>query len=147
MVSLKTIEFFFLNTWLWSMTWGIYHVPTNILVMLVLLKIVGRFKLISSILLAFFSKVFSSALYTLIVFLLVFVIKLQFVPAEEFNSCQTINVLLACICLGFVYAALQSIFFCVVNKFYALNLRVTTLIAFVSNIISALLIYRFLEIN
>jgi len=146
-VSLKMIELFFLNTWLWSRTWGIYHMPTNILVMLALLKFVGRFKLVPSVLLAVFSKVFSSALYTVIVFLLVFVVKIQFVPTESLNNSESINVLLACICLGLVYAALQSIFFLMVNKFYALNVRVTTLIAFVSNIISALLVYRFLEIN
>ena len=145
-MSIQAIEYFFLNTWLWGMTWGIYHIPINMLVMLVLLKFVGRLKIVPSVLLAFFSKVFASALYTLIVFFLVFVVKLQFVPKIDLVDSDSINVLLACICLGIVYSVFQALFFLMVNKFYALNIRLTTLIAFVSNIITALLVYRFVEI-
>lgn len=146
-MSLKTIEFFFLNTWLWSMTWGLFHVPLNMLIVIVLLKFVGRFKLISSILLAVFAKVFSVALYAVIIGFFLVVLDLQFVPPGEFGNSQGIDVLFASICLGLVYTAFEVIFFFMVNKFYALNVRVTILIAFVGNIISALLMYWFLEVN
>ena len=146
-MSIEMVEFFFLNTWLWGMTWGVSHVPINIIVMLALFKFVGRLKIMTAILLAFFSKVFASALYTMLVSFLVFVVKLKFIPLDNVTGIQGSNLLLACIYLGLIYSALQTIFFLIVNKFYEINLRVITLIVFVSNIISSLLVYRFLEIN
>jgi len=143
-VDISAVGYFFLNTWLWSMTWGFYHIPINIFVMLLLLKFVGKFSIIPSILMSFFSKVFSSALFTLIVVFLVFVIHLQL---QVDMSNQSINVLLACICLGTVYAVFQMLFFVILNRFYTLNMRIVMLISVVSNVLSALLVYKFLDIS
>ena len=129
------------------MTWGLSHVPINIIVMLVLLKFIARLKIMTAILLAVFSKVFASALYTLLVSFFVFVVKLQFVPLDSAVWLSQTNFLLACIYLGLIYSALQMVFFLMANKFYEMNLRIITLIVFVSNMISSLLVYRFLEIN
>jgi len=146
-VFIQTIEYFFLNTWLWGMTWGISHVPINIIVMFALFKFIGRLKIMTAILFAFFSMVFGSALYTLIVSFFVFVVKLQFIPLDITYGTEYSNFLLASIYLGLIYSVLQMIFFLMVNKFYEINLRIITLIVFVSNIISSLLVYRFLEIS
>jgi len=100
--------------------------------------------LMPSILFGFFSNVFAFALYKIIILFLVFVVKLQYVQPD---APITINVLSACISLGLVYAAFQSLFFVMVNKFYSLSVRVATLIVFTSNIVSALLMYKFLEIS
>ena len=142
----KVVDFF-ISTWVWSVTWGIYHIPLNIIVMLIFLKFVGKFKIVPSVLLSFFSKVFAVLFYALIVFFLVFSFGLKFSPETNTDNVQFVNVLLACISVGIIYSAFQSLFFIVVNKFYSMNLRDTILISFVSNIITALLIYRFLEIN
>ncbi len=146
-MSISTIAYFFLNTGLWAMTWGRYHIPVNIIVMLILLKFVGKFKFMPSILMAFFSKVFASALYIVCILFLVFVIKLQFIPPENLDAGAHINVLLASISLGMIYSIFQSLFFIIINKFYPLNARFTTMIVFVSNTITALIIYKFLEID
>lgn len=143
---LVKISDFFISTWIWAVTWGIYHIPLNIIVMLFLLKFFGKFKIVPSVLLSFFSKIFAVTLYTLIVFIVVFALGLSFVP-EKIESLEVINTLLACISVGIIYSVLQSLFFLIVNRFYYLNLRITTLISFVSNMITALIIYRFLDLN
>jgi hypothetical protein len=144
---LKTVIDFFISTWLWAITWGIYHVPVNIFVMFFLLKFVGKFKIVPSVLLAFFSKIFAVTSYSLIVFLIVKIFGLKFIPEINVDNAQAINILLACISVGIIYSILQSLFFFIINKFYSINLRITILISFVSNIATALFIYRFLEIN
>jgi len=144
-VSIKAIEFFLLNSWLWSMTWGFYHIPVNILVMILLLKFVARMNIIPSILIAFFAKVFSTVLYTLIILFLVFVVKLQFIFPVNYPSYIKVNSLLACISLATIYSVLQIFFFWVLSKFYMLNIGFMTMIAFVSNVISALLVYNFFD--
>lgn len=146
----KAVDFFistcFISSWLWADTWGIYHISLNIIFMLILLKFVGKFKIVPSVLLAFFSEVFAILLYTLTVFVLVFTFDLKYTPESNADNVQVINILLACISVGIIYSFLQSLFFFIVNKFYSINLRIAILLSFVSNIVAALFIYRFLEI-
>jgi len=142
--ALNSLFYFFLDKWLWAMTWGIYHIPINILVMLILLKFVGRLKIVPLVLLAFFSKIFSSVGYTLMVLFIVFVVNLDF-PLFDYNYVKSINLLLNCIYLGLIYSAFQSLFFFIVNKFYVLNLHLIILITCISNMLSALIVHKFLE--
>ena len=146
MVTFQAIEYFFVSTWLWGMTWGIYHIPVNVFIMIALLKFVGGFKLIPSILITFFSKVFSLLLYFLIVVFFVFIFKFQFVIPKN-SDLQLINVLRECIFLGIIYSVFQSIFFLIVNKFYKLDVRFMLVVSFASNVISALLGYKFLDMS
>ena len=146
-MSIKAIEYFLLNSWLWSMTWGIYHIPINILVMMLLLKFIARMKIIPSILMSFFAKVFSTVLYTLIILFLVFVVKLKFVFPDIYQGYTQINSLLACISLGVIYSFLQIIFFWIVSRFYVINVGFMVMISFASNIVSALLVYNFLDLS
>ena len=146
-MSISAIAYFFLDTWLWGMTWGLYHIPVNIIVMLLLLKFVGKIKFMPSILMAVFSKLFASILYATLILFLVYVIKLPVVQPTSFDAAVHINVLLASISLGIMYSAFQSLFFIVLNKFYPVDTRFTTMIVLVSNTITALIIYKFLEIE
>lgn len=141
----KAIDFF-ISTWLWADTWGIYHLSLNIIFMLILLKFVGKFKIVPSVLLSFFSEIFAILVYTIMVFTIVFAFGQKYLPADNADSVQVINILFACISVGIIYSFLQSLFFFIVNKFYSINLRIAILLSFVSNIIAALFIYRFLEI-
>ena len=141
----KAIDFF-VSTWLWADTWGIYHISLNIIFMLILLKFVGKFKIVPSVLLSVFSEIFAILVYTLTVFALVFTLGLKYVHAGNADNVQVINILLACISVGIIYSFLQSLFFFIVNKFYSINLRIAILLSFVSNVAAALFIYRFLEI-
>jgi len=141
-MSVSSFSNFFLNTWIWGMTWGIYHIPINVLVMLFFLKVVGKFKLMPSILMAVFSKIFASVFYTFIIVFFVYVAKFQM----TFDTFRPINVLLECICLGIISAIFQVLFFVFLSRFYSIDIRFTTMIVFISNIISALMMYRFLHI-
>jgi hypothetical protein len=145
-VLAKAIDFF-ISTWLWADTWGIYHLSLNIIFMLILLKFVGKFKIVPAVLLAFFSEVFAILVYTITVFAIIFVFEKIYIPADNADNVQVINVLFACISVGIIYSCLQSLFLFIVNKFYSINLRIAILLSFVSNIMAALFIYRFLEIS
>jgi len=143
-VSIQTIEYFLLNSGLWGLTWGFNHIPVNILVMIFLLKFVAGLKIIPSILLSFFAKVFSTVLYALIILFIVLCVKLEFVFPENFDY-RNINSLAACISLGLIYSVLQVIFFWIVSRFYKINIGFIAMITFVSNFISALLNYKFFD--
>lgn len=144
-MSIKAVEYFLLNHWLWGMMWGIYHIPVNILLMMLLLKVIARFKIVPSILLAFFSKVFSVIAYALTILVLVYVVKLEFVFPKEIQSYKPINPLLASVYLGIIYAFFQTVFFWIVSRFYSINVGFMAMIALVSNFISAILVYKFVS--
>jgi len=146
-VSISAIAYFFLDTWIWGMTWGMYHIPVNIIVMPLLLKFVGKIKFMPSILMAVFSTLFASILYAVLILFLVYVIKLPVIQPASFDAAVHINVLLASISLGIMYSVFQSLFFIMLNKFYPVDTRFTTMIVLVSNTITALIIYKFLEIE
>jgi len=95
---------------------------------------------------AIFSKVFSSAFFTIIIMFLVFVVKLQ-LPHQVYASYSNTNILLACICLGLIYSVFQALFFVLLNQFYAVNIRLTTMIIFMGNMLSALVMYKFLDVT
>ncbi|GEM_PF-1204449 len=138
-----TLADFLLSEWLWNVTWGWYHVPINIFVMLFLLKVFGRLKIMPAVLFSVFSQIFSFALFSLIViFGSIYGFGLKFVPYDCYVT-QTMHPLLICFSLGLIYFVLQSFSFVLTNVFYKINLRLVILIALVSNMISALLVYRF----
>ena len=142
---ITTIENFFLDAWIWSMTWGIYHMPINMLVMILCFIFVARLRIIPSIWLTVFSKLFSIVLYALVVLCIVYFVKLQIVFPETVHY-QNINTLAACISLAVIYSFFQVLFFLIVNRFYALNIGFIAMITVVSNFISALLVYKFIDI-
>jgi len=100
-----------------------------------------------SILMAVFSTLFASILYAVLILFLVYVIKLPVIQPASFDAAVHINVLLASISLGIMYSVFQSLFFIMLNKFYPVDTRFTTMIVLVSNTITALIIYKFLEIE
>lgn len=140
---LTTAANFLLSQWLWNVTWGWYHIPVNIFVMMILLKFFGYLRIMPAVLLAFFSQIFSFIVLTAVVLLgPVFCMGLQF----QFYDCyavQALNPLTISLSLGALYFVFQVLFFVIVNAFYSLNLRLLTLIALVGNFITALLVYRF----
>jgi len=62
---LTTLGNVLLSEWLWSITWGIYHVPIAIVVMMFLLKRNTNLRMVPAVLLSVSSNLFSFALYTL----------------------------------------------------------------------------------
>lgn len=138
---------FILSEWLWNVTWGWYHIPINIFVLLFLLKFFGGVRLVPSILLSFFAQLFSFLIFSAVTIIgPMYVLGLQFVPYDCYTN-TLMHPLIVCFSLGGIYFVFHLIFFAIINPFYPLNLKLMTLIAFVANMLSALIVYRFWSIN
>lgn len=138
---------FLLSEWLWNVMWGWYHIPVNLFMMLFLLKFFGGMRIMPAVLMSVFSQIFSFLFLSAIVFIIpISLLGLQFVPYDCYAQ-QPMHPLAICLSLGAIYFVLHALFFVLVNLFYSLNLRLLTLIAFVSNGLSALLVYRFWSYN
>lgn len=142
MVWITSAADFLLSEWLWSVTWGWYHVPINIFMLLFLLKFFGRIRIMPSVFFAIFSQLFSFLILSLVVIIgPIYLLDLQFVPYDCYTQ-EIFHPLLICLSLGAIYFVLHSLFFVLTNLFYTINVRLLILIAFVANGLSALFVYQ-----
>jgi len=143
MAWLTTAADFLLSEWLWNVTWGWYHIPVNTFMMLFLLKFFGRMRIMPSVLLSVFSQLFSFLLLSLIVVVgPMYLLGLTFTPYDCYVQ-QAMHPIFSSLFLGAIYFLFQIIFFVLVNLSYKLNLRLVILISLVSNLLSALIVYRY----
>ena len=143
MVWITSAANFLLSEWLWSVTWGWYHVPVNIFMMICLLKLFGRMRIVPSIIISVLCQFFSFLLLTLVVFLVpIYLLNVQFVSHDCYAN-EIFNPLFICLFLGAIYFVLHVLFFALTNLAYTINMRLVVLIAFVANVLSALLCYKF----
>lgn len=132
---------FFLTEWIWSITWGMYHIPINLVIMFFLTKMLVKINNISLFIMTLLAHVFSLLVFTgLVAGIIISTIGLNYLPSDN-AAVETYNVFAACIFLGVIYAFLQSIFFVLVSKRYDINAATMTLIAFLSNLVSAQMVY------
>lgn len=144
---ITTAANFLLSEWLWSVTWGWYHLPVNVFMMIFLLKFFGYMRIMPSILIAFFSQIFSFVVLSVIVFIIpIGLMGLQFTCYDCYVQ-HPLNSLTISLSLGALYCVLHIIFFVIINAFYSLNIRLLSLIALVANSATALLVYRFWSSN
>lgn len=132
---------FFLSEWIWGITWGMYHVPINIVLMFVLGKLFTRISSLSLLVMTLLSQVFALLVFTaFVVGIIISTIGLNYLPSDT-ATIEEYNIFAACIFLGLIYALLQGIFFVIASKRYEINAFTMTLISCVSNLVSAQLVY------
>jgi len=140
---LKSTADFLLSQWLWNVTWGWYHIPVTMFIMMFLLKFFGRVRIMPSVLISVFSQVFSFALFSLFVVAVpVYLLGLKFVPYDCYTQ-EIMHPAIICLSLGVIYFLFHILFFLLLDLFYDVPLRFFILISFVANIVSALLVYKF----
>ena len=136
---------FFLSEWLWSVTWGMYHIPVNIFIMFLLTKLTVHYGTRSTMLLTVSANIFGLISFTILVgSIIIFVIGLNYLPAESAYNGEYSR-FAACLFLGIVYAVLQSFFFYLINKRYKIQLLHMIAIALLSNVIAAQCVYLLLD--
>lgn len=134
---------FLLSEWLWNVTWGWYHVPVNVFMMIFLLKFFGQMRIMPAVLNAFFAQVFSFLVFTIIVIAWpIYFLDLKFVPFDCYAHTM-IHPLLVCLSLGAIYFVFHTIFFILISLIFKINLRLVVLISLVGNGLSALLVYNY----
>lgn len=140
------VSHFFLSEWLWSITHGGYHTPINMFVMIALFLFVLRYRTVPSVLLSVSANLFSFFAFTgLFWAIIVRTLDLEYIPDQD-EVYVVKNLLFSCLYLGLIYAVLQSLFFYVVNWFYTLELKSIFIITFLSNIITAWIMYTVLPL-
>lgn len=132
---------FFLSEWIWSITWGMYHIPINIVVMFILAKLNLRVSNIPLLMMIIGAHVFGIVVFSACVLgLLGFSLGINYLPTENAYD-QTYNVLNASLALGSIYGVFHSMFFVLLSYHYELPLRYLVVITILSNLISAQLVY------
>ena len=140
---LTSVADFLLSEWLWNMTWGWYHVPVNLFMMLFLLKFFGGMRIMPAVLMSVFSQLFSFVLLSVLVIIgPIYMFDLCFVPYDCYTQ-SMMHPLSICLSLGGIYFVLHVFFFCLLHLFYNVNIRQIVLISLVGNGLSALLVYKF----
>jgi hypothetical protein len=138
-------EFFaksMVSAWLWSISWGWLHIPINTLLLMFMLIFVARLPIMRSIL--------CSVLFTLgaFVFLSVVALIFGFLLNDFTYTVETWGPVLTSFqvsfYLGFLYTIAQEGIYFFVAKF--INTRVPILL-FISNMITALVVYLMLPLN
>jgi H+/Cl- antiporter ClcA len=124
-----------LAEWIWSMTWGLYHIPITIISMLVMMRIYLKLSIKSAMVLALGSSLFAVMVYTVYVsgFLIYFLGLTTDWVAEP---------LPAALYLGIIYGFLQSVFFWFLMLWRPINLRSYIFVVVLSNIVAALIVYK-----
>lgn len=136
---LTAISQFFLSEWLWSVTNGGYHMQINIFVMIGITIFILRQKTVPSVLLAVSANLFSFLLYTGIIY----VLNIDYV--HEHDQGYVIKDLLwRCVYLGFIYSILQWVYVVGLRTFFTFNIRPLIWMVWISNIITAWIMYRVL---
>lgn len=136
---LTGISQFLLSEWLWSVTKGNYHTPINIFVMIGITIFILRQKTVPSVLLAVSANIFSFFLFTGIIKFL----NIDYVPEHD-DVYIVKDLLWRCVHLGFIYSMLQTFYLALLRLFFTFNMRPLIWMIWVSNLITAWIMYRVL---
>lgn len=139
-----TIGNFILSEWIWSVTRGIYHIPWNIIIMIILLKFFLRINMVSTVFLSIGAQLFSTIALTIITLGTMLLLGKGSGPESYTHIPTPIH---AFIYLGIIYAALQTIFFTIFAQKHAVRLSWMIVIAMISNNLTVLLNYLFTSLD
>jgi hypothetical protein len=135
---LMDITHFCLSQWIWSFTWGLYHVPLAILFMIILTKCFTSLRLIPTLVLSVSGPLV--AFLTTLLIGIFFICGLGFsCPSSETQLLPTCSILATCLLLAAIYSGIQLLFFAFAHRFYSLNSKRLTIITLLSHFITALI--------
>ena len=141
---MEVIAYFLLSQFLWAMTFGFYHILFSLVIMFLLFKCWERLSFVQSISLSVLTHMI--ALFTVICVVKIGLIdlwKYEYVPINP--EVPHYNPWYASLSLGLTYAVIQSIFLCFLwTRYPWLHAWRTLMIVFLSNFLSAVLVYKLL---
>lgn len=103
-----TAAHFLLSEWLWGMTYDLYHIPLNIIMMIIVLKLFFNISVIRAVSMAALSQIFAFTVLSICSFG-----SMYFIGAGGGPDSFTVvpGPLYATLFLGLIYAVLQIVFF------------------------------------
>ena len=136
---MNTFSDFLITQWLWSVTWGVYHVPLVLILMMVLFKKMGRLRWLPTLIFSISSLLFALFTYGFVVAWLVPEVPLDYAAAQ--NSIEVPSSWWASMYLGVIYAVLQTLFLLFISLFYTVNRPRLIVIVALSNFLAAIAAY------
>ena len=141
---MDSIGYFLLSQFIWAVTFGFYHILFSLVTMFLLFLFWERLSFIASVVLSLSSHVIS-------VLMLYLIAKVGVIDIWNYQytsvSLETsgYNPWVACLSLALSYAITQSIYFLLLSiRFPWLHKARPVLVALVSNLVAAVLVYKLL---
>jgi hypothetical protein len=144
-MTMQMVTDFLLSNWLWSMTWGWYHIPVNFLLLYFLLKWLMRASMIPALWMSLGAQFFTFMISTGLGGFILCWLNLSFEPVLQ-PLTMGYELLAACLRFGISCAVLQILFFVLLNLWYKINIRLAICAALLSNILTALLLSKILPL-
>lgn len=127
---------FILSEWIWSVTWDMYHIPFNIIVMLLLLKFFFRIDMVQAVCMAIFSQLFAFFIFSVCSFGAMYLIGVGGSP-ESYTVVP--RPLYATLLLGMLYSVFQVMFFAWRHSLYKVSLPMLAALVIISNNLTVLI--------
>lgn len=132
---------FFIDQWLWNITWDWYHIPITIFFMVLFFRFFLRINSIAAVLIALSSIGTALIVYTgFVVGVLMYIGKFAYQESLQGQS-MVADPLHACVYVGLIYTVLQSIFFIVLHRYYPINRLKMIGVTAIANMLAAGIIY------
>lgn len=132
---------FFIDQWLWNITWDWYHIPIDILFMVIFFKFFLRLNIVASVLIALSSTITAFVVYTgFVIGVLMYLFNFRY--HEVFQSYTMVaDPLHACLYVGIIYTILQSIFISVLHNYYPVPRIKMIIVISISNLLTVGMVY------
>ncbi len=135
---------FLLSEWIWGITWDTYHIPFNIIIILILLKFFLRINMVPAVCMAIASQFFAIIVLSLFTFGAMYLIGPGSGPDSfVFVPCP----LYATLFLGLLYTFFQIIFFSFKKCRYKAPFSAIAAIIFISNNLTVLITWLLYSIE
>ena len=134
---LQSITTFIVDEWLYSVSWGSYHIPIAIFIMLFFFKVVLRIRMIPAVFLTLIANISAMALFSVSAMAVAHISTYDYAHTPQ----ELRHPLYIAIGLGLIYATLQTVLFFILSHRYRFKLPHTVVVSFLSNIFAALCVY------
>jgi hypothetical protein len=138
---IQTVAQFFLDQWIWSITWGLYQSIASVMVLTLLSWFLMRCSLISSFFIASTSQLFALILLSLFVYGGIVVLGGFTYPSTHEGLTQPLSLIEVALLLGITYTILQLLFFKLFKVTFEVPYYITIILVLLSNMVSALWAY------
>lgn len=135
MVFFSDLNQWLLSEWIWSMTWGIYHVPLATLCMILLFHFYMKMTFYKAFWVSLMASIFAIVVYTVYV-------PLFLIYGLGLATDWVADPFPAAFYLGIIYGFLQSSFFWLRSNWYPVDMQRVLVVISLSNLIAVLIIFK-----
>jgi len=134
---------FFLDQWLWNVTWGWYYLPINMILFIFLLNFSAGMSLLRAVITSIFINVSSFTLFTsAVVGILIYAVGMEYITSMD-DVFPPFVIWRPVLFLCLLYIVLQSCFLYLTRTWYKPSIKRLIFLLVISNLLSAFFAYKF----